>query len=74
MAAQFKEQSIPNEICSEFRIELENGYYIVEFIQFYDVDSNERIQNGEEGIDLILNFKSCSSLPNASQELFLLNS
>lgn len=59
MAAQFEDEEIPDRNCSQSRIELENGRYRVEIVQFYDVDQDKRI--GTEECDLIIHFTPSDS-------------
>lgn len=54
MAAQFEDNKVPDEYCEPFSIEIENGLYKVEVVQYSNVDSEEHI--GNEEIDIQFNF------------------
>ena len=54
MAAQFKDDIVPDEYCSNYKINLKNGIYKVDIIQFFDVDNNKHV--GIDTVDMILNF------------------
>lgn len=54
MAAQFEDEKVPDENCSNYKIDIENGVYKVEVLQFYNVDNDEYIGTNEK--DILLNF------------------
>ncbi|MGL5255434.1 MAG: hypothetical protein ACRC76_00240 [Proteocatella sp.] len=54
MAAQFKDNKVPDEFCEPFRVQIENGLYKVEVVQYYNADSAEHI--GRQEIDMQFNF------------------
>ncbi len=54
MGAQFSDEKVPDENCSKYKVNIENGFYKVEVIQFYNVDKDEYI--GNSNADIILNF------------------
>ena len=41
MAAQFKDEKVPDDYCDKFRFNIENGLYKVEIIQYHDVDEDK---------------------------------
>ncbi|WP_257820373.1 hypothetical protein [Salipaludibacillus agaradhaerens] len=54
MAAQFEDELVPDKNCSNYRIDIENGVYKAEIIQFYNVDKNEYF--GSNDADVLINF------------------
>ncbi|WP_369683858.1 hypothetical protein [Salipaludibacillus sp. LMS25] len=54
MAAQFEGELVPDKNCSNYRIDIENGVYKVEIIQFYNVDKAEYF--GTNDTDVLVNF------------------
>lgn len=63
MAAQFDDEKVPDEDCSKFKIELENGNYLVDIIQFYDADRDIRF--GNEDVDIKFVFTKIDTIePN----------
>lgn len=54
MAAQFSSDKIPDNNCAKYKIDIENGIYVVEIIQFYNVDRNEYV--GTDKVDIMFNF------------------
>ena len=54
MAAQFKDEYIPDKNCSRFKVKLENGTYRVNIYQFYNVDIDEYF--GSDDIDILFEF------------------
>ncbi|MEC0233048.1 hypothetical protein P4H71_01580 [Paenibacillus kribbensis] len=54
MAAQFEDEQVPDSYCSKFSYPIDNGLYKVNIIQFYDVDTNQRL--GSENVDLQIVF------------------
>nr|WP_273129695.1 hypothetical protein [Bacillus weihaiensis] len=66
MAAQFKNHNVPNRNCSINKIEIDNGTYKVEVVQYYNVDKDEYI--GRSDTDVLLHFiKGAASLPIADR-------
>ncbi|MFE0557029.1 hypothetical protein ACFW1P_14010 [Paenibacillus sp. NPDC058910] len=59
MAAQFSDNKIPDENCANNRIELKNGMYMVEIVQFYNADNDEHI--GGDKINMLMNFNEISN-------------
>lgn len=53
MAAQFEDSKVPDRYCEKFKIELENGNYLVDIIQFYDADENIRFGNADIDIKFV---------------------
>lgn len=60
MAAQFKDCSIPDKNCANNRIELKNGSYKVEIVQYYNADNGEHI--GDDKINMLMNFMEISDV------------
>jgi hypothetical protein len=58
MSAQFEDEKIPDKNCLHYKIDIENGIYKVDIIQFYNVDKDEYIGNTEK--DILLNFTKVS--------------
>ncbi|MDX8362973.1 hypothetical protein [Cytobacillus sp. IB215316] len=54
MAAQYEDELVPDENCSSYKIDIENGIYQVELIQYYNVDTDEHFGNSDR--ELSLNF------------------
>lgn len=54
MAAQFTTEKVPNDNCSKYKINIENGVYKVDIIQFYNADKCEYICMDK--IDILFNF------------------
>ncbi len=54
MAAQFATEKVPNDNCSKYKINIENGIYKVDIIQFYNADKDEYV--GTNKIDILFNF------------------
>lgn len=52
--SQFLDEKVPDENCSKYKVNIENGFYKVEVIQFYNVDKDEYIGNSDT--DILLNF------------------
>jgi hypothetical protein len=53
MAAQFEDEKVPDQNCSNYEIEIENGFYKVEAVQYYNVDKDEYV--GANETDILLN-------------------
>ncbi|GAB1764589.1 hypothetical protein PMEGAPL125_10090 [Priestia megaterium] len=68
MAAQFEDQLVPDENCSKYRIDIKNGMYKVELIQFYNVDQDE--YTGNDQTDLLLNFIKMEHVEETVDEVF----
>ncbi|WP_166246432.1 hypothetical protein [Paenibacillus turpanensis] len=68
MSAQFKDEKIPDENCEKYLIELNNGVYKVEIIQFYNVDQGEHI--GSEKVNMLINFIEVRELGVNPDKLF----
>ncbi|GGG88594.1 hypothetical protein [Paenibacillus radicis (ex Gao et al. 2016)] len=60
MAAQFRDETIPDASSASRVIELNNGFYQVEVLQFYNADQNEYV--GEDQIDMVINLKEVPEL------------
>lgn len=54
MAAQFEDEKVPDSNNIEYKIDIENGVYKVEFVQYYNVDKDEYAGTNET--DVLLNF------------------
>lgn len=54
MAAQFKDEKVPDKYCNKFRFKIHNGIYKVNIIQFYDIDNGLHI--GRSDIDILFQF------------------
>ncbi|HLS35154.1 MAG TPA: hypothetical protein VK061_02835 [Bacillota bacterium] len=54
MAAQFEDEKVPDQNCSRYKREIENGFYKVEVFQYYDVDHDKYI--GKNETDILLHF------------------
>ncbi|SFI69677.1 hypothetical protein SAMN04488574_10427 [Bacillus sp. 71mf] len=54
MAAQFESNKVPDKNCSNYKINIENGVYKVEVLQFYNVDNDKYVGTNEK--DILLNF------------------
>ena len=69
MAAQFNDETVPDENCSNYKIPVDNGNYKIEVIQYYDVDQNE--YTGSNETDILFNFiKTPHFQPNTSGVLW----
>jgi len=68
MAAQFEDHSVPDENCSKYRIDIKNGVYKLDFIQFYNVDKDE--YTGNDGTNLLLNFTEIVHVEETVDEVF----
>jgi hypothetical protein len=67
MAAQFQDNYVPDENCSQYKIHIENGIYRVVITQFYDVDNEKR--TGRTSPDIIMNFITIPELPSISAKV-----
>lgn len=54
MAAQFKDEKVPDNYCDKFRFKIDNGVYKVNITQFYDVDNGVHI--GRSDVDILFQF------------------
>ncbi|WP_191126256.1 hypothetical protein [Cerasibacillus terrae] len=68
MAAQFKHEKVPDENCSNYKIDIKNGDYKVEVIQYYNVDENEYV--GTNQTDISLNFIETSNFQPVENHVF----
>jgi len=68
MAAQFKDEKVPDKNCSNYKIDIENGDYKVEIIQYYNVDQNEYV--GTNQTDVLLNFIKISNFRPRDNNVF----
>ena len=68
MAAQFEDNKVPDENCSNYKINMENGLYKVEVIQYYNVDEDEYV--GSKETDILLNFIKVSDMEPISEGVF----
>lgn len=68
MAAQFKDKRVPDENCSNYKIDIEEGNYKVNIIQFYNADKDEHI--GEDKNDILLNFIKISDFQATAGDVF----
>ncbi|USK56175.1 hypothetical protein LIS82_06720 [Cytobacillus solani] len=68
MAAQFEDQNVPDQNCSDYKIDIENGYYKVEVLQYYNVDKNEYV--GASETDLLLNFIKVPAIEPIAERVF----
>jgi hypothetical protein len=58
MSAQFEDEKVPDKNCSNYKIDIENGIYKVDIVQFYNVDEDEYVGTNEK--DILLNFMKVS--------------
>lgn len=68
MAAQFEDSKVPDQNCSRYQFEIENGFYKVEIIQHYNVDEGEYV--GERETDILLNFIKVPKLESSVERVF----
>jgi len=68
MAAQFQDTKVPDQNCSNYKIELENGFYKVEAVQYYNVDKDEYV--GANETDILLNFIKVSAIEPIAESVF----
>ncbi|MGG3800786.1 hypothetical protein [Metabacillus fastidiosus] len=68
MAAQFKDERVPDENCSNYKIDIEEGNYKVNVIQFYNADKDEHI--GDDETDILLNFIKISDFQATAGDVF----
>lgn len=68
MAAQFEDNKIPDQNCFNYKIEIENGYYKVEVVQYYNVDKDEYV--GESETDILLNFIKVTASKSIADSVF----
>lgn len=70
MAAQFEDENIPDKNCSNYRIEIEDGKYRVEVVQYYDVDRDKYVGTNSNETDLVLNFIKVEEFEQDVEEVF----
>lgn len=68
MAAQFEDNKVPDQNCSNYKIEIENGFYKVEVVQYYNVDKDEFVGTSET--DILLNFIEVSTIETIAKSVF----
>ncbi|MED0665039.1 hypothetical protein P4T04_01740 [Bacillus badius] len=68
MAAQFEDSAVPDTNCSDYRIEIENGSYQVEFIQYYNVDTDE--YTGTKETDILLQLTKVTDFQPVTDRVF----
>ena len=71
MAAQFESDKVPDENCSNYKINIGNGVYMVEVVQFYNVDKDE--YTGTNDTDILLNFIKVSDFKQVANTVFWCN-
>lgn len=54
MAAQFPHEKVPDDNCARYKVDIENGHYKVEVIQYFNVDEDAR--TGSEETDIRFHF------------------
>ncbi|MEH7814267.1 hypothetical protein [Bacillus toyonensis] len=70
MAAQFQNHKVPDQNCSKYKIEIENGFYEVEVVQYYNVDEDEDEYVGASETDILLNFIKVSANEPIAERVF----
>lgn len=68
MAAQFEDEKVPDRNCSNYKIEMENGVYKVEVVQYYNVDKDEYAGTNET--DILINFVKVSDFQPIADSVF----
>ncbi|MBC6972213.1 hypothetical protein H9I32_07225 [Bacillus sp. Xin] len=68
MAAQFEDEKVPDKNCSKYKIDIENGLYKVEVLQFYNVDNDGYVGRNEK--DIQLNFMKASVFQQTVDRVF----
>lgn len=68
MSAQFEDNKVPDQNCSKYKIEMKNGFYKVEIVQYYYVDKDEYI--GVRETDILLNFIEVSDIESIAESVF----
>jgi len=68
MAAQFKDEKVPDGNCANYKINMENGDYKVEVIQYYNVDEDSRV--GANQKDILFNFIKTSNFQSIDNNVF----
>ncbi|MED0668881.1 hypothetical protein P4S95_01410 [Aneurinibacillus aneurinilyticus] len=68
MAAQFEDEKVPDKNCSNYKIDIENGVYKVEVIQYYNVDENEYV--GTNKTNILLNVIKVSDFQPIVDKVF----
>lgn len=67
MAAQFEDEQVPDKNCSSYKIELENGLYEVNFVQYYNVDEDEHY--GSKEVDISMYFLKVLDFPQNADKV-----
>nr|WP_282155026.1 hypothetical protein [Cytobacillus gottheilii] len=68
MAAQFENHKVPDQNCSQYRIEIPNGDYQVEVFQYYNVDDDE--YTGTNQKDILLHFRKADQFQDIADKTF----
>lgn len=68
MAAQFEDHKVPDQNCSKYKFDIENGFYKVEVVQYYNVDKDEYV--GASETDILLNFIKASVSEPIAESVF----
>ncbi|WP_152657774.1 hypothetical protein [Oceanobacillus sp. CFH 90083] len=68
MAAQFEDNKVPDQNCSKYKMEIENGFYKVEIVQYYNVDKDEYV--GMRETDVLMNFIRASDIETIAESVF----
>ena len=71
MAAQFKDEKVPDKDCEEYKFNIENGLYKVEVIQYYDIDNDKYY--GREDIDIEFKFTKVLKCEEINHKVFWWN-
>lgn len=67
MAAQFSNEKVPDDNCSNYKIDIENGIYKVDIIQYLDADQNEF--TGTNDKDLLLHFSRVANFQQTADQV-----
>ncbi len=68
ISAQFEDEKVPDKNCSTYKIEIENGVYQVELVQYYNVDTDEYV--GVNETDILLHFIKVSDFQSVADTVF----
>jgi hypothetical protein len=71
MAAQFKDEKVPDKYCEKFRFHINNGLYKVDIIQYYDIDNEKHF--GRNDIDIAFRFTEVSKCEEIEPKVFWWN-
>ncbi|WP_445661394.1 hypothetical protein [Bacillus sp. FSL K6-3431] len=71
MAAQFESEKVPDINCSTYKIDIENGIYKVDIIQYYNVNKHEYIGKNDE--DILLHFIKASDFQQLVEHVLWCN-